>query len=91
MSTKGTSPPMTDEMYTVVCWRYDALGEPDAVRLSSAARLWSTRSEAAEHADRLALDAGELTTYAVARVSLIEDDPHDVPDEDIEGGASNGE
>jgi hypothetical protein len=56
------------------------------LRTAPGNRIYSSRAAAAQH-QRYLLAVPPDMRYAMARVVLIEDDPHNVPDEDLEGGA----
>lgn len=64
----------------------------EILRTAPGNRIYGSREAAAKH-QRYLLALPPDMHYAMARVTLIEDDPWDLPDEDedTEGGASNGE
>lgn len=63
-------------------------GDGEILRTAPGNRIYGTRAAAVKHQRYLPALPPDMR-YAMARVSLIEDDPHDMPDEDTEGGVPN--
>jgi len=82
MSTRTAIP---EDSYVVLGW-----SEVDQPRIWMG-RKFDTRAMAAEFAEETANRSADWNggpwAFAVARVTVVEDDPHNVPDDDDESGA----